>query len=128
MLYFNLFLIFTLFFWGLHLLVEERNYLNGFYPESYENAGFFYNLWTLVCSSISVLTGLYCRKLYPVRAVVLIVLSVAVLGFSVFLFFKGSIIRLEAVLPWTGNYIILAMLLNFFMCLQNYPENAATYK
>ena len=34
-------LIVALFYAGLHLLIEERNYLKGFYPESYEKAGYY---------------------------------------------------------------------------------------
>lgn len=120
LLVFNLLMLLSLFYAGLHLLVEERNYLNGFYPESFEEAGFYYNIWTCVCALAGMFVAASIRKIYPKRALLLFLLSALIVCYAAFLFMQGAAIRVESMLAWTGNYIILATLLNFFILMQRF--------
>jgi hypothetical protein len=110
-------LVLSLFYLGLHLLVEERNFLKGYYPESFEQAGYYYNAWTLICALVGVIVASMSLKAHLFKAAALLLLSALVAVYAVFLWTGLAVLRVEYLLSWTGNYIILALFLEGYMLL-----------
>ena len=112
-------LIVALFYAGLHLLIEERNYLKGFYPESYEKAGYYLNISAFCVALTGLYVGYVVRRVDFFEGVMLALLSFLMVLYTVFLGLGEEVIRVEMMLRWVGHYIILTLFLVGFMLLSS---------
>ena len=119
----NILLIVSLFYTGIHLNENEKNFAAGYYPgDNYEWAASAYAAWVVFCMIFAFFVAYKTIRVSRIAGLLMILLSASVMIYAIFISVSSQVHSMQEILYVFGVYIILGMWVNVYMLLSAVPE------
>jgi hypothetical protein len=119
----NILLIVTLFYTGIHLNENEKNFAAGYYPgDNYEWAASAYAAWVVFCTIFATYVAYKAICVSRIAGWSMMLLALSVMMYAIFVSMSSDAKSMYEVLHVFGIYIILGMWINLYLLLSGVPE------